>query len=201
MDFQAPNLSVIEDQDSTQRHECADSEVSGSRPHPGPENLDDTEQDINVDQFPLSEENETLGDYTMRRLAELTSTVTPRVTLNSSFHCDHRTVINDLDELFEYYDSQLSLAIEKADGMTDQIEETTESTLTEYIAFGALGLSLSNFIILCVTCRYTFRTAGHYNKDHQLGHTPTPARQMCKHCKKPVKKRTTAITENTIKEL
>ncbi|KAJ7390712.1 hypothetical protein OS493_022792 [Desmophyllum pertusum] len=113
----------------------------------------------------------------------------------------NRTVINDLDELFEYYDSQLSLAIEKADGMTNEIEETTESTLTEYIAFGALGLSLSNFIILCVTCRCTFRTAGHHNKDHQLGDISTPAHQVCKHCKKTVKKRrTTATTEGNIKE-
>ena len=53
--------------------------------------------------------------------------VPPPVVIN-------HTVINDLDEFYEYYDSQLSTTLDKADGMISQIEVTTETTWTDYLA-------------------------------------------------------------------
>ena len=65
----------------------------------------------------------------------------------------NRTVINEFDEMFEYYDSQLSSAVEKADDLVNQAEVNTETTLTEYIAYAALGSSVLNFILCCVACQ------------------------------------------------
>lgn len=50
-------------------------------------------------------------------------------------------MINVFDEMFEYYESQLTSAFEKANDMVNQTEVTTETTLTEYIAYAAFGLS------------------------------------------------------------
>ena len=81
-------------------------------------------------------------DTTTLRLHHESLTVPPRVVIN-------RTVINEFDEMFKYYDSQLSSAKQKADYMVDQIEVTSETTLTEYVAYVALGLSTFNFILCC----------------------------------------------------
>ena len=72
----------------------------------------------------------------------------------------NRSVINDLDELYQYYDSQLSSTLEKADSMIDQIEITTETTLTEYMAYAAFALSIFNFIALCIGCHCISRLLG-----------------------------------------
>lgn len=62
----------------------------------------------------------------------------------------NRTVIDNFDELFQLYDSQLiSDTLQKADNLIDQIEETTKSTYAKYLAFIALGLSMVNFIVFC----------------------------------------------------
>lgn len=62
----------------------------------------------------------------------------------------NRTVIDNFDELFQLYDSQLiSDTLQKADNLIDQIEETTKSTYVKYLAFIALGLSMVNFIVFC----------------------------------------------------
>ena len=45
--------------------------------------------------------------------------VPPPLTINY-------TVITDLDALYAYYDDQLSSALEKADGMIDQIDVTSD---------------------------------------------------------------------------
>ena len=50
--------------------------------------------------------------------------IPPRITIN-------RTGFNELDELFNFYDSQLSSTLDRADAMISQIEVTTEITLTD----------------------------------------------------------------------
>ena len=106
----------------------------------------------------------------------------------------NRTVINDLDEMFQYYDSQLSSVLEKADSMIDQIEVTTESTITEYIAFVAFGLSILNLFVFCVTCQCIKRLVG---RQVQLRArpslppkpvaVPTHCHHVCTLCARPVK--------------
>ena len=49
--------------------------------------------------------------------------------------------------------SQLSSAIEREDDMINQVEVTSETTLTKYIAYAAFGLSVLNFIFCCVACQ------------------------------------------------
>lgn len=106
----------------------------------------------------------------------------------------NRTVLNEFDELFQYYDSQLSSAIDKADDMVNQIEVTSETTLTDYIAYAAFGLSVLNFILCCITCQCLRKIFQHHlNKAPQqsvplqtVPITPSP-HKICKRCDKPVK--------------
>ena len=101
-------------------------------------------------------------------------------------------MIDNFDELFQRYDSQLSDTLQKADSPIDQIEETTISSYVEYIAFIALGLSVTNFIVFCIVCRCIFRIFG-----RRAAHTPPPPlrapvsnnllRKVCGHCSKPIK--------------
>ena len=63
------------------------------------------------------------------------------------------TVINYLDELYENYDNQLSSTLDKADSMISQIEVTTETTWTDYLAYASCGLSAFTFIMFCVAFR------------------------------------------------
>ena len=56
-------------------------------------------------------------------------------------------LINDLDEKFQLHDNQLSAVRQKADSLIDQIEETFDSSYVKYVAFTALGLSTTNFIV------------------------------------------------------
>ena len=67
------------------------------------------------------------NDMSPLQLHHESLSVPPPVVINP-------TVINEFDELFRYYDSQLSSTIDKADDMVHQIEVTTETTLTEFIA-------------------------------------------------------------------
>ena len=106
----------------------------------------------------------------------------------------NRTVINDLDEMFQYYDSQLSSVLEKADSMIDQIEVTTESTITEYIAFVAFGLSILNLFVFCVTFQCIKRLVGRQVELRARPSlrpnpvaVPTHCHHVCMLCARPVK--------------
>ena len=86
------------------------------------------------------------GDLSSLHLHHKSLTVPPPVKI-------YRTVINDFDELFLHYDSQLSSSIKKAGNMIEQIEETTVSSYLVYIAFAALALSVVSLIVFYVVCR------------------------------------------------
>ena len=126
------------------------------------------------------------NDLSPLHLHHKSLTIPPPIKIN-------RTGINNLDELFQLYDSQLSATIKKADGLIDQIEETSETTYTEYIAFTAFGLSIVNFIVFCVICRCIFRILGRGSTNKPP--PPLPAQtsphrhhEVCNHCSKPIKK-------------
>lgn len=108
-------------------------------------------------------------------------------------------LINDLDEKFQLYDNQLSAVRRKADSLIDQIEETFDSSYDEYVAFTALGLSTTNFIVFCVLCHCILRYSvpRSHNNPLQLPPQPLPEpepssrrHKTCHHCAKPVKQRT-----------
>ena len=133
------------------------------------------------------------NDMSPLQLHHESLSIPPPVVIN-------RSVINEFDEMFEYYNSQLSSAIEKADDMVNQVEVTSETRLTEYIAYAALGLSVLNFIFCCVPCQCLRKIVYHrLSKVPQtkvpvqtvlttpLQTVPTsPPHKICKHCDKPV---------------
>ena len=127
------------------------------------------------------------NDMSPLQLHHESLSVPPPVVVN-------RTVINEFDELFRYYDSQLSSAIDKADDMVNQIEVTTETTLTEFIAYTSFGLSVLKFILCCITYQclrkifqHRLSKAPQQNVPLQsLPITPSP-HKICKRCDKPVK--------------
>ena len=80
--------------------------------------------------------------------------IPPAVVIN-------HTLINGLDELYQFYDRQLSATLDKADNMIAQIEVTSETTVTEYIVYAAGVLSIVNLIVFCTACRCLHRLAGH----------------------------------------
>ena len=141
------------------------------------------------------------NDMSPLQLHHESLSIPPPVVIN-------RTVINEFDEMFEYYDSQLSSAIEKAEGMVNQVEVTSETTLTEYIAYAALGLSVLNFIFCCVACQCLRKIVYHRLSKVPQTKVPlqtvptiplqtvpttslqtvsaTPPHKICKLCDKPV---------------
>ena len=129
---------------------------------------------------------------TLLQLHHESLAISPPVKIN-------RTLINDLDEKFQLYDNQLSAVRRKVDGLIYQIEETFDSSYVEYVAFTALGLSTTNFIVFCVLCLCIFRYSFPRSHDSPLQLPPQPlpepepsSRQhkTCHRCAKPVKKRT-----------
>ena len=73
----------------------------------------------------------------------------------------NHTVINGLDDLYRSHDRQLSATLAKADNVNDQIEVMSETTVTEYIAYVACGLSIVNLIAFCIAYQCFHRLAGH----------------------------------------
>ena len=131
-------------------------------------------------------------DLTPLQLHHESLAIPPPVKIN-------RMLINDLDEKFQLYDNQLSSVRRKADSLIDQIEEMFDSSYIEYVAFTALGLFTTNFIVFCVLCHCIFRYSvpRSHNNPLQLPPQPLPEpeplsrlHKTCHRCAKPVKKRT-----------
>ena len=112
------------------------------------------------------------------------------------------TLVNVLDALYEYYDSQLSSPLDKADSMISQIEVTTETTWTDYLAYASYGLSAFNFIMFCVAFRCIYSLVRRRLADRSSAlflewrpcesakhvvSNPSHSHRVCKHCDKPVK--------------
>ena len=131
------------------------------------------------------------GDIVPLQLQLESLSVPPPVVIN-------HTVINVLDELYEYYDSQLSSTLNKSDSMISQIEDTTEITWTDYLAYASCGLSAFNFIIFCVAYRCFHSlvrrrladksTALFLESPPPVVSKPSHSRRVCKRYDKPVKR-------------
>ena len=136
------------------------------------------------------------GDIVPLQLHLESLLVPPLVVIN-------HTVINDIDELYEYYDSQLSSTLDKADSMISQIEVTTEITWTDYLAYASCGLSAFNFIIFCVAFRCFHSLVRRRLADKSTAlflespppesaklvvSKPSHSHRVCKRCNKPVKR-------------
>ena len=49
---------------------------------------------------------------------------------------------------YRYYDSQLSATLQKVDSLVDQINETAEDSLSVYLPYAALALSVLNSVAM-----------------------------------------------------
>ena len=131
--------------------------------------------------------NPASDDVSPLELHHKSLTIPPSLTIN-------KTAVNDLDELYQFYDSQLSSALKKTEAMIDQIEVTSETTLTEYIAFVACALSVIDFVLFCVACKCILRAVNRRftelpQQSFPLRATPVPSSstKVCKQCSKPVR--------------
>ena len=117
--------------------------------------------------------------------------VPPPVVIND-------TVINDLVELYKYYDSQLGSTLDKVDSMISQAEVTTETICTDCLAYASCGLSA----MFSVALRYIHSLVRRRLADNStalfleplprestkpLVSKPSHSHRVCKRCYKPVK--------------
>ena len=79
--------------------------------------------------------------------------------------------------------------------MIDQIEVTSETTKTEYVAFVACALSIIDFVLFCVAYKCILRAVNRRftelpQQSFPLHATPVPSSstKICKQCSKPVGK-------------
>ena len=136
------------------------------------------------------------GDIVPLQLQLESLSVPPPVVIN-------HTVINDFDELYEYYDGQLISTLDEADSMISRVEGTTEITWTDYLAYASCGLSAFNFIIFCVAFRCFHSLVRRRLADKSTAlflespppesakpivSKPSHSRRVCKRCDKPVKR-------------
>ena len=143
------------------------------------------------------------GDILPLQLHHESLSVPPSVVIN-------HTVIDHFDELYEYYDSQLSSTLDKADSMINQIEVTTETTFTDYLVYATCGLSALYFIPFCIVFRcfhgiISRRPAAKPASSPEpvarelsppIISTPAQHHKICRRCSKPVKKSRQESTVN-----
>ena len=135
------------------------------------------------------------GDIVPLQLHLESLSVPPPLVIN-------HTVINDLDELYEYYDSQLCTTLDKADSMIGQTEVTMETTCTDYLAYASCGLSAFNFVMFCVAFRCIHSLVRRRLADKSTAlflessppesakpvvSKPSHSHRVCKRCDKPAK--------------
>ena len=59
--------------------------------------------------------------------------------------------------MYGYYDSQLNAALQIVDSLVDQINETSEDSLSVYLTYAALLLSVSNSVAMIIACKSIYR--------------------------------------------
>ena len=85
------------------------------------------------------------SDLTTLQLHRQSLTIPPETKINHS-------IIKELDDTYRYYDSQLSATLQKVDNLVDQINETAEDSLSVYLTYGALALSILNSVAMIIAC-------------------------------------------------
>ena len=90
------------------------------------------------------------SDLTTLPLHHQSRTIPPETKINHS-------IIKELDDTYRYYDGQLSATLQKVDGLVDQINETAEDSLSVYLTYTALALSVSNSVAMIIACKCIYR--------------------------------------------
>ena len=90
------------------------------------------------------------SDQTTLQLHHQSLTIPPETKINHS-------IVKELDDTYQYYDSQLSATRQKVDSLIDQISETAEDSLSVYLTYAALALSVSNSVAMIIACKCVYR--------------------------------------------
>ena len=90
------------------------------------------------------------SDQTTLQLHHQSLTIPPETKINHS-------IVKELDDTYQYYDSQLSAALQKVDSLVDQIYETAEDSLTVYLTYASLALSVLNSVAMIIAWICVYR--------------------------------------------
>ena len=105
-----------------------------------------------------------LSDQTTLQLHHQSLTIPPETKINHS-------IVKELDDIYQCYDSQLSATLQKVDSLVDQINKTAEGSLSVYLTYAALALSVLNSVAMIIG----FSSAGYHKRHYQLLH----CNQLC----------------------
>ena len=65
--------------------------------------------------------------------------------------------VKELDDTYQYYDSQLSATRQRVDSLVDQINKTAEDSLPVYLTYAARALSVLNSVAMIIACKCIYR--------------------------------------------
>ena len=106
------------------------------------------------------------SDLTTLQLHRQSLTIPPETKINHS-------IIKELDDTYRYYDSQLSDTLQKVDNLVDQINEAAGDSLSVYLTYGALALSILNSVAMIIACKCIHRVILHQASQASLS-VPMP---------------------------
>ena len=105
------------------------------------------------------------SDQTTLQLHRQSLTIPPETKVNHS-------IVKELDHTYQYYDSQLSATLQKVDSLVDQINETAEDSLSVYLTYAALALSVLNSVAMIIACKCIYRVLLHRISQASLSASP-----------------------------
>ena len=100
-------------------------------------------------------------------------TIQPETKINHS-------IVKELDDTYQYYDSQLSATRQKVDSLVDQINETAEDSLPVYLTYAALAPSVLNSVAMIIACKCIYRVLLRRISQASLSFSP-PTATDCVH--------------------
>ena len=90
------------------------------------------------------------SDQTTLQLHHQSLTIPPETKINHS-------IVKELDDTYQYYDSQLSATRQKVDSLVEKINETAEDSLPVYLTYAALALLVLNSVAMIIACKCIYR--------------------------------------------
>ena len=117
------------------------------------------------------------SDQTTLQLHRQSLTIPPETKINHS-------IVKELDDTYQYYDSQLSATLQKVDSLVDQINETAEDSLSVYLTYAALALSVA----MIIACKCIYRVLLRQMSQASLSASPqqlTVSIQHTSSCEQP----------------
>ena len=70
--------------------------------------------------------------------------------------------VKELFDTYQYYDDQLSAALQKVDALVDQMNETTEDSLSIHLTYAAFALSVLSSVATVIGCKCIYNL--HHNQ-------------------------------------